>query len=95
MASGLTGTIPSCIGNALTYLQQLYVLLVPRHTRSRGLVLFVVTIIYKPFYRDLSTNNLTGTIPASIGNLGLLATLYFVDPNDSMLCCFSVFFLGT
>ena len=74
----LNGMIPSSIGN-LVGLHTLYVdsFLISPLTRIRTILTrFFRLNLNISFFRTLSSNQLTGTIPSSIGNLAQLRTLY-------------------
>ena len=71
----LTGSIPSELGN-LSNLTYLYVSLLPHICSLSFVVLFLVFLNHNFNNRQLSTNDLTGSIPSELGMLSNLANLY-------------------
>ena len=74
----VTGTIPSEIGN-LVYLENSYVypwISIPSDNNTSILMFFQTQFLFIILSRYLNYNQLTGTIPSSIGNLVKLKWLY-------------------
>src|SRR3989338_5474736 len=72
----LSGTIPDWIGN-LSQLISLYVLLSFPSFISVIISSYILSLISsKPFFSQLYSNQLNGTLPDSIGDLTKLAALY-------------------
>ena len=93
----LTGSIPSELG-MLSSLAFLYVSLLPHICFFSFVVLFLVFLNHNPNNRQLSHNDLTGSIPSELGMLSSLAILYvfcYLTSVFFLLLCCSLFFSTT
>ena len=74
-SNGLTGSIPSELGN-LSSVTFLYVSLLPHICFFSFLLLFLVFLNHNSNNRRLYSNDLTGSIPSELGMLSALVQLY-------------------